>query len=181
MSCFLAVQTRVWDSSIPTPCTSLITRSFYFLTSKSDPRDLWPLRHMIRVMMRHDLTNKKTMTKTNTKTKTMTMTMTMTNTNTFGEHIQRVILETCDFWDIWSEWWWDMARPKKEIMTKTHTKTKNKFGPNWKPLGFAISTSSPTNHRKQICFYIFHWCAPGCSGKLTKPPWKSWIVEEVSF
>ena len=27
--------------------------------SKSDPRDLWPLRHLIRVMIRHDLTQKK--------------------------------------------------------------------------------------------------------------------------
>ena len=25
--------------------------------TKSDPRDLWPLRHLIRVMRRHDLTN----------------------------------------------------------------------------------------------------------------------------
>ena len=32
--------------------------------SKSDPRDLRPLRHLIRVMRGHDLTNKKTMTKT---------------------------------------------------------------------------------------------------------------------
>ena len=48
---------------------------------------------MIRVMMRHDLTKRKIITKTNTKTKTMTM----TKTNTFGEHIQRVILETYDF------------------------------------------------------------------------------------
>ena len=27
--------------------------------SKSDPRDLWPLRHLIRVMRRHDLTKKR--------------------------------------------------------------------------------------------------------------------------
>ena len=45
--------------------------------SKCDPRDLWPLRHLIR-MRGHDLTNK-TMTKTKTKTKT--------------------IPETCDIWD----------------------------------------------------------------------------------
>ena len=86
--------------------------------------------------------------------------------------LQRAIQETCDFWDIWSEWWWDMARPKKEIMTKTHTKTKNKFGPNWKPLGFAISTSSPTNHRKRKKFNIFHWCAPGLVMKTYKTPLK---------
>ena len=54
-SCFLAVQTRVWDSSIPTPVTHWET--FYFLTLKSNPRDLWPLRHLIRVMRKHDLTN----------------------------------------------------------------------------------------------------------------------------
>ena len=30
--------------------------------SKSDPRNLWPLRHLIRVMRRHDLANKKMMT-----------------------------------------------------------------------------------------------------------------------
>ena len=29
---------------------------FYFWHTKSDPRDLWPLRHLIRVMRRHDLT-----------------------------------------------------------------------------------------------------------------------------
>ena len=50
--------------------------------------------------MRHDLTKKKIMTKTKTKTKTMTKTntktKTMTKTNTFREHIQRVIIETCD-------------------------------------------------------------------------------------
>ena len=56
--------------------------------SKSDSRDLGPLRHLIKVMRRHDLTKKKTMTKTNT--------MTMTKTNTFREHLQTVILETCD-------------------------------------------------------------------------------------
>ena len=40
---------------------------------KSNPRDLWPLRHLFRVMRRHDMTKNK-LTKTNTKTKTMTMT-----------------------------------------------------------------------------------------------------------
>ena len=29
-----------------------------FTTLQSDPRDLWPWRHLIRVMMRHDLTKK---------------------------------------------------------------------------------------------------------------------------
>ena len=58
--------------------------------SKSDPRDLWPLEHLIRVMRGHDLTNKNTMTKTSTKTKTMTETMTKT------------IPETCDIWDTYN-------------------------------------------------------------------------------
>ena len=31
---------------------------FYFWHTPSDPRDLWPLRHLIRVMKRHDLTKK---------------------------------------------------------------------------------------------------------------------------
>ena len=31
----------------------------------------------------------------------------MTKTNRLREHIQRAILETCDLWDIWSEWWED--------------------------------------------------------------------------
>ena len=30
-------------------------------------------------------------------------------TNTFREHLQRAILETCDLWDILSEWWGDMT------------------------------------------------------------------------
>ena len=52
------------------------------------------MRHLIRVMKTHDLTNKKTMTKTKTKTKTKTMTM--TKTNTFREYLQRATLENCD-------------------------------------------------------------------------------------
>ena len=39
------------------------------------------MRHLIRVLRRHDLTNKKTMTKTNTNTNTNTKTNTNTNTN----------------------------------------------------------------------------------------------------
>ena len=53
---FLAVQTRVWDSAIPTPVTNY--KTFYFLTLKSHPRDLWPLRHLFRVMRRYDMTQK---------------------------------------------------------------------------------------------------------------------------
>ena len=54
------------------------------------------MRHLIRVMRRHDLTNKKTMTKTLTMTKTKTTTKTKTMTKTFREHPQRVILDTYD-------------------------------------------------------------------------------------
>ena len=49
-----------------------------FCWKKSDSRDLWPLRHVIRVMGRHDLNNKKTMTKT----------------KTYREHLQRAILDS---------------------------------------------------------------------------------------
>ena len=59
--------------------------------SKSDRRDLWPLRHLINVIRTHDLTKKR---ETMTKTKKMTK----TKTNTF-KHLQRAILWTCDFWD----------------------------------------------------------------------------------
>ena len=53
------------------------------------------MRHLIRVMSRHDLTNKKTMTNTNTKTKTMTKTNTLEST--FKEQSQRfVTFETFD-------------------------------------------------------------------------------------
>ena len=40
------------------PCHSLTHwQYFYFWHSKSDPIDLWPLRHLITVMRKHDLTN----------------------------------------------------------------------------------------------------------------------------
>ena len=45
---------------------------------KSDSRVLWPLRHLIRVMRGHDLTNKKTKTKTMTMTETVTKTIPVT-------------------------------------------------------------------------------------------------------
>ena len=54
----------------------------------------WPFRHFIRVMKKHDLTNKKTMTKTKKKT------MTRTLANTVRENLQRAIFETFDHWDI---------------------------------------------------------------------------------
>ena len=52
------------------------------------------MRHVIRVMRKHDLINKKTMTMTKTKTNTKRMTMTMIKT--FGEHPQIATPETFD-------------------------------------------------------------------------------------
>ena len=46
------------------------------------------MRHVIRVMRRHDLTNKNTITMTKTNTKTMI--------KTFGEHPQIATPETFD-------------------------------------------------------------------------------------
>ena len=125
---FLAVQTFVWDSSIPTPVTTYIQtdKGFYFLTLQSNPRDLWPLRHLIRVMRRHDLTKKITHLPTYLPTYPPTHLPT-----SVGEHPQGAILETCDLWDICSEWWGDMTWAKKTMSkTKTMTKTitlKNTF------------------------------------------------------
>ena len=93
----------LWSSSASRPAM------YKGKSTTSDPRDFWHLRHLIRVMRRHDLAKKKTMTKTQTKTKTKTM----TETNTFREHLQRAILETSDIWDTWSEWWGDTTWPKK--------------------------------------------------------------------
>ena len=58
-------------------------------------------------MRRLDLTIKKTMTMTMTNTKVKKM------TKIFREHPQRVILKTCDPWDIISKWQGDMTWPTK--------------------------------------------------------------------
>ena len=67
------------------------------------------MRHLIREMRRHDLTNKKTMTMTDMEEtwpdeqkcdKKNTMIKTNTMTNTFREHLQIAILEICDLSDI---------------------------------------------------------------------------------
>ena len=57
--------------SNPWPASPVIIWSPIYLQtpSKSNLWDFWPLRHLIRVMRKHDLTNKKTTTKTNTKYK----------------------------------------------------------------------------------------------------------------
>ena len=59
---FLAVQTRVWQLN-RWPCHSLADSLTHWVSvlispSKSDPRHLWPFRHLIRVMRRHDPTKK---------------------------------------------------------------------------------------------------------------------------
>ena len=81
----------VWDSSIPSryylPLSLSTYKDLLLFDIQSDPRALWPLRHLIRVMRRHYLTNKKTKTTTTTKT------------NTFRKHLQRAPLETYDLWD----------------------------------------------------------------------------------
>ena len=59
------------------------------------------VEHLIRVVRKHDLTNKKT----TTKTKTMT--------NIFWEHLKRVIFVTFNHWGIWSEWWENTTWPTK--------------------------------------------------------------------
>ena len=40
------------------------------------------------------------------------MTKTKTLTNTFRDYLQRMVLETSDLWDTWSEWWGDITSPK---------------------------------------------------------------------
>ena len=50
----------VHNSSIGDLVTESLTH-LLFLTLKSDPRDQWPLRHLITVMKKHDLTNILTM------------------------------------------------------------------------------------------------------------------------
>ena len=55
-----------------------------FWTAKNNLIDFRHFRHLIRVMRRHDMTKK----------------LTKTKTKTFGEHLLRAILETCDLSDI---------------------------------------------------------------------------------
>ena len=71
-------------------CETLSLTHFWFWNTQRDPRHLWTFGHLLRVMRKHDLTNK--------KTKTKTKTMTMKITTTFREHLQRAISETFDLW-----------------------------------------------------------------------------------
>ena len=78
---------------------------FLILTLQSDPRDLWPLRHLIRVMRRHDLTKMYTYPLTYLPTYLPVWVFTY-----LREHPQGVILETCDLY--WLEWWGDLTWSK---------------------------------------------------------------------
>ena len=86
--------------------------------------------------------DQKKLTKTNTKT--------MTKTNIFREHLQRTILETCDLWDICSEWWEDTTWPKKIDKDKDQDNDKDKdkdkdilrTPPKSNPRDFNISLST---------------------------------------
>ena len=92
---------------------------------KSDSRDLWPLRHLIRVMRRHNMTidQPKDKDKDNEWWGDMTLPkLTMTMTMTFREHPQRATLETCDLSDdekwpdqnwLW-QWPWHLENTIKE-------------------------------------------------------------------
>ena len=77
-------------------------KMFYFFTLKSNPRDLCPLRRLIRVM---------------TKTKT----------KTFREYLQRPILETCDLWEIVTR----RHNDKTKTKTKDKNKDHDKYMWNW--------------------------------------------------
>ena len=64
--------------------THSLTEWLLILTVQSDPRDLWLLRNLIRVMRRRDLTKKST----------------YPPTTNLRKHPQGGILDTCDNWDI---------------------------------------------------------------------------------
>ena len=91
---YLAVQTFVWDSSIPTPVTTEYRQGLLLFDIKE-----W--RQRLVTFETFDQSDEETWPDPKKKTMTKTITMTMTKTNTFREHLKRAILETCDFWDIW--------------------------------------------------------------------------------
>ena len=49
----------------------------------------------------------------------------ITKTKISREHIQRAILDTCDLWDIWSEWWGDITWPTKRQWQRQIQKNTN--------------------------------------------------------
>ena len=82
----------------------------------------------------------KTMTKTITKTKTMT------KTNTFREHLQRATLESCNLWDIWSEWCGGMTWPTN-IHWQRQIQLENTFKEqSWRLVTFETSDGVMRRH-----------------------------------
>ena len=59
-------------------------------SSKCNPRDFWPLRHLIRVMRVHDMTKKRQWQRQIQR---------QWQRQIHKEHLQRAILVTCDIWD----------------------------------------------------------------------------------
>ena len=57
--------------------------------------------HFLKLLRRHDMTNKKKMT--------------IAMTKLFREHPQSDTRETCDLWDIWSKWQRNMTWPTTRI------------------------------------------------------------------
>ena len=100
-----------------------------FTTLPSDPRDLSSLRHLIRVMRRHDLTKKSAyhlptypeqLNRWPCHWFTHWLTDWLTD-GTFTFDIHSATPETCDIWNIWSESLGDMTWPKKYLPTFTGT------------------------------------------------------------
>ena len=110
---FLAVQNSSIGDLVTDSLTDHSLTHLLILTLNSDPRELWPLRLLIRVMRRHDLTQKKP-----THQHTYLPTYLCTS---IREHPKGVILGTWDLLDIWSDWWGDMTWPKKTQPTHLPT------------------------------------------------------------
>ena len=77
-------------------------------TLKSNLWDLWPLRHLLRVMRKHDLTIKNTTTKTKTNTKTTTKCIEDPN--------YAIFLKSRELMDIK----YDQTRPDQDREEKNH-------------------------------------------------------------
>ena len=86
-----------------------------FKTLQSDPRDLWPLRHLIRVMRRHDLTKKYLPTYIPTHLPTYLPTYVPPLENTLKERSERLV--TYETFDQSDEKTW----PDQKIPTYLHT------------------------------------------------------------
>ena len=112
-------------------------RVLLLLTLQSDPRDLRRLRHLIRVMKRHDLTEKRPTYNIPTQYPPTYI------CTSIREHPKGAILETCDLWDIWSEWWEDMTWPKNTYIYQL-------FFNFFCPIFFQLFSNY-----FQICFQLF--------------------------